>query len=364
MKFEVGDTVVVNQTNEEGQVIDIINEKMVMVEVRGVKFPAYVDQLDFPYFKRFTEKKLFPPKKEKKFIDDMPREKKKITQRVVDGIWLTFIPVTVNDEFGDDIVTELKVHLVNRTEQGYKFTYKLNYLNSTDFELVNQIHAFEDFYLHDVPFENMNDSPVFGFEFSLVTPDKNKAEYYEASVKLKPKQVFTRIEEVRKKGEATFSYKLFDEYPGRPYEDKPDGLDLAKDAGSAVGPSRQLDLSSPQQPALHRLPPGPQHHAFHRTVQLGARGHAVAVCDRVRARIHHAGLGGAAGGARSRRAHDQEPFRKRDAGLPRRFGDRATRIGSDRHSLRAEIGTIQHRRSLSAICCVGDHHLKLPRSGN
>ncbi|THU35935.1 hypothetical protein FAM09_21325 [Niastella caeni] len=222
MKFEVGDKVVVNQTNEEGEVIDIINDKMVMVEVRGVKFPAYVDQLDFPYFKRFTEKKLFPPKKEKKFIDDVPREKKKITQRVIDGVWITFIPLSVSDEFGDDIVTELKVHLVNRTDIGYKFTYKLNYLGETDFELVNlQIHAFEDIYLHDVPFENLNDSPVFGFEFSLLTPDKHKAEYYEASLKLKPKQVFTRIQEMRKKGEATISYKLFDTYPARPYEDKP-----------------------------------------------------------------------------------------------------------------------------------------------
>jgi len=227
MKFEVGDKVVVNQTNEEGEVIDIINDKMVMVEVRGVKFPAYVDQLDFPYFKRFTEKKLFQPKKEKKFIDDVPREKKKITQRVVDGVWLTFIPITVNDEFGDDIVTELKVHLVNRTELDYKFTYKLSYLGNEDFELVNSIRAFEDFYLHDVPFENLNDNPVFGFEFSLVTPLKLKADYFEATIKLKPKQVFTRIEEVRQKGEATFSYKLFDEYPPRPYEDKPAGLDLA-----------------------------------------------------------------------------------------------------------------------------------------
>src|SRR3982750_2148569 len=123
MKFQIGDKVLVLHSDEEGEIVDIINDKMVMVDVRGVKFPAYIDQLDFPYFKRFTEKKLFPPKKEKKFIDEVPKEKKKITQRVVDGVWLTFIPVTVNDEFGDDIVTELKVHLVNRTEQGYKFTY-------------------------------------------------------------------------------------------------------------------------------------------------------------------------------------------------------------------------------------------------
>ena len=66
MKFQVGDRVIVLHSNEQGEVIDIISEEMVMVEVRGVKFPAYIDQLDFPYFKQFTEKKLFPKKKEKK----------------------------------------------------------------------------------------------------------------------------------------------------------------------------------------------------------------------------------------------------------------------------------------------------------
>jgi hypothetical protein len=70
-----------------------------------------------------------------------------------------------------------------------------------------------------VPFENLNDSPAFNFEFSLVTPDKNKADYFETNLKLKPRQVFNKIEEVRKKGEATFSYKLLDQYPGRPYEE-------------------------------------------------------------------------------------------------------------------------------------------------
>ena len=58
MKFQIGDKVLVLHSNEEGEVIDIINDKMVMIDVRGVKFPAYIDQLDFPYFKRFTEKKI------------------------------------------------------------------------------------------------------------------------------------------------------------------------------------------------------------------------------------------------------------------------------------------------------------------
>ncbi len=75
MKFQVGDKVLILHSNEEGEVIDIINDKMVMVDVRGVKFPAYIDQLDFPYFKRFSEKKLFPQKKEKKIYRGYKKRK-------------------------------------------------------------------------------------------------------------------------------------------------------------------------------------------------------------------------------------------------------------------------------------------------
>jgi hypothetical protein len=88
MKFQVGDRVLVLHSNEEGEVIDIINDKMVLIEVRGVKFPAYIDQLDFPYFKRFSEKKLFPPKKEKKYVDNLKKEKVQ-APRVEDGVWLS-----------------------------------------------------------------------------------------------------------------------------------------------------------------------------------------------------------------------------------------------------------------------------------
>src|SRR2546423_3752322 len=226
MKFQVGDKVLILHSNEEGEIIDIINDKMVMVDVRGVKFPAYTDQLDFPYFKRFTEKKLFPKKKEKKFVEDIKKEKQP-QHKVVDGIWLSFLPVLDTDEFGDDVVENLKIHLINRTYRSYKFIYKLLFFGNPEFDLKNEIHPFADFYLHDIPFEDMSDSPIFNFEFSLITPDKTKAEYYEASVKLKPKQLFAKIEEIKNKGEATFSYRLFEEYPDRVEEEKLDVGTLA-----------------------------------------------------------------------------------------------------------------------------------------
>ena len=63
MKYQIGDRVLLLHSNEEADVIDIINEKMLMVDVNGVQFPVYMDQVDFPYFKRFTEKKIVPFKK-------------------------------------------------------------------------------------------------------------------------------------------------------------------------------------------------------------------------------------------------------------------------------------------------------------
>jgi Smr domain len=219
MKYQVGDKILVLHSNEEGEIIDIINDKMVLVDVRGVKFPAYMDQIDFPYFKRFTEKKLFQPKKEKKYIDDIKKETSQTAVKA-DGVWITFLPVMDTDEFGDDVVKELKVHLVNGTDKVYNFLYKLNYSGDAEFELKNTIHTGEDFYLHDVPFADLNDNPSFDLEFKLLQPDKNKAEFFEYSLKLKAKQVFSKIEEIRIKNEATFSFRLFEKYPDKAVDDR------------------------------------------------------------------------------------------------------------------------------------------------
>ena len=175
MKYQVGDKVLILHSNEEAEVIDIINDKMMMVDVKGVKFPVYMDQVDFPYFKRFTEKKMFPAKKEKQYIDDVRKEKPPKQTRVEDGVWLTFLPVMDTDEFGDEIVEELKLHLVNRTGTAYNFIYKLHFFGKPDFELKNTINPFEDFYLHDIAFADLNDSPSFEFEFSLLQPDKKQS---------------------------------------------------------------------------------------------------------------------------------------------------------------------------------------------
>lgn len=220
MNYEVGDIVLIIHSGEEARVIDIINNKMLMVDVKGVTFPVYADQVEYPYFKRFTEKKPQLVKKEKKYIDDVRKEKRTEVNRVEDGVWLTFLPVMDFDEFGDVVVEELKLHLVNHTRRNYNFIYKLHFFGKPDFELKNTVQPFEDFYLHDIPFEDLNDSPAFDFEFTQPVPEKGKASHYEAGVKLKPKQLFAKIEELKQKNLATFSQLLFENYPDKLIEDK------------------------------------------------------------------------------------------------------------------------------------------------
>lgn len=231
MKYQVGDEIIVLHSNEEGKVIELINDKMVMIEIRGVRFPAYMDQIDFPYFYRFTRKKQTEENKPppKQYIDQLPKEKPKPNHvQVADGVWLSFIPKFSLDDFNDEVVDLLRVHLVNKTPQTYQFVYKQLFAQELNFELTNQVQGFHDFYLHDIVFEAVNDSPSFSIDFSLQPPEKKKAPHYETQLKLKPKQLFQRIEAMKENNEPTISYQLFDTYPDKTEEDY---VDLSKLAG-------------------------------------------------------------------------------------------------------------------------------------
>ena len=49
MKYQLGDKILVLHSNEEGEVVDIINDKMVLIDVDGVRFPVYMDQIDWSH---------------------------------------------------------------------------------------------------------------------------------------------------------------------------------------------------------------------------------------------------------------------------------------------------------------------------
>ncbi len=236
MKYQIGDEIIVLHTNEEGKVVDIMSEDMVMIEVRGVRFPAYMNQIDFPYFYRFSKKKDVEEKKPNKvFIENIPKEKPQPnTIKVDEGVWLSFIPKFALDVFNDEVVESLKIYLINKTNERFHFKYIHKLKEEEVFVFENKILSFQDFYIHDIDFATINDSPSFNIDFSLLIADKQKAEHFETSLKLKPKQFFKRIEEMKEKNEPTITYKLFDKYPDRVFEETQFSINKLSAAGFKV----------------------------------------------------------------------------------------------------------------------------------
>jgi hypothetical protein len=213
MKYQPGDKVLILHSKEEAQVVEIINEKMVFVDVNGIRFPVYADQIDFPYFHNFSAKKTVAPKNEKVYLDNLKKEEVSKKYHVHSGVWISLLPVFDKNIFDDDVVEKIKIYLINQTSDAFNFLYQIKFKGSADFHLTNTVLAFKEFYLHDILFEEMNDAPKFEFDFSLLNPDKKKVEHFETTFKIKAKQLFQKIEEMKLKNEPTFSFILFEDYP-------------------------------------------------------------------------------------------------------------------------------------------------------
>ncbi|HRN92591.1 MAG TPA: Smr/MutS family protein [Ferruginibacter sp.] len=218
MKFEIGDKVVVKHTGEKGVIVDVINHEMMMVENdKGVRFPVFTDQLDFPYYDMFTKPKPVPAPKTV-YVDQIKKEKNPASPSDTTGVYLSFLPVLDKDVFDDDIVERLKIYLVNHNKEDYHFVYRYLVNNQPAFDLENTLRAGSRFYVHDIDFEQLNDSIKFNVEFSLTEKDKRRAPYHEAQLKPGGKQLFKRIQDTLGKQEASFAYTLFEEYPAKVQE--------------------------------------------------------------------------------------------------------------------------------------------------
>jgi len=242
MKYQIGDRIMLMHSGEEGNLVEFINNKMVVVDVDGVTFPVFLDQIDFPYFKKFTEKKTDPGRnaQPKQRIEDIKTEKPSAKYAVAEGIWLSFLPVFDKDVFDEDIVEYFRLSLVNQTSDTVRFEYEFTRGGESSFTLRNEILPFGDIYLHDVPIEEMNDTPRFVFVLMLKDQDPKRAPHFEYTLKVRAKQLFQRIEEMRVAQKAHFSYLLLDQWPERivVQQKKDVDIDLLKKAGFNVRADR------------------------------------------------------------------------------------------------------------------------------
>jgi hypothetical protein len=229
MKYQLGDRIILLHSGEEGSIVDFINREMVMVEVAGVTFPAFLDQIDFPYFRDFTVKKKNQEKPKPERQVEQPRpERGKTRHRSAPGVWLSFMPVYDRHLPDEDIVEHFRISLVNQTEDHLRFDYRFLRSGETDFELRNEVLPLSDIYLHDVTLEHMNDSPRFHFVFSLQVPDRKRKDRHEVEFKMRGKQLFRHMEQLLERNEAHFNCLLLESWPEREAEPAKEIGDLGK----------------------------------------------------------------------------------------------------------------------------------------
>jgi len=214
MKFSIGDKILLTRTEEEGVVTAILNNDMFEVQVNGVVFPVHKDDIDHPYLKWFTEKKKQPS--QNKTAEQLPVEKtKQRPQRFTKGIYLCFFPVFKKDVF-EDIVDYLKIYLINETPHDIQIKYETRIQHEPVFQHQGMVFSFSDIYLHNVPFEDMNDVPRFHWQ--LISKDAGfKTE--EGILKIKPQKLFDHISQLLLKNEPSFNYLLLEDFIVKPEEE-------------------------------------------------------------------------------------------------------------------------------------------------
>jgi hypothetical protein len=208
MKFTIGDRIVLNRTGEEGHVTAYIDNLMVEVEVGGTTFPVYLDDVDHPYLKWFTEKA--PKKKSQSLPEQFPVEKAEARkQRMAKGVYLSFLPVFKTEEM-EEVADYLKVYLLNETPAPIKFSYDVRISNKSEFKHEGLLHAFGNLYLHSVQYADMGDQPRFTWQ--LTDTVNTQMEKAEGILRIRPARLFEHITRALSHNEPSFSYLLIDDF--------------------------------------------------------------------------------------------------------------------------------------------------------
>jgi hypothetical protein len=213
------------------------------VEVQGVSFPVFLDQIDFPYFRDFTRKpeQQKPAGQPKRRIEDIRPEKQATQTATEPGVFLNFLPVFDKDVFDDDVVSYFRISLVNGLRDTLHFTYRLFQSGVKSFELTNELRQGADFYLHDIPLEDMNGAPRLCFSLSLPHPGPDRASSIEVQHRVKARQLFDDMDEMRRANRAHFTYTLVRDWPAPEKE-----LPLPSGGTSAAPPEHHI--RKPAQP--------------------------------------------------------------------------------------------------------------------
>lgn len=243
MKFSIGDIVLLKRTGEEGRVVDFVNKEMIEVEVGGTHFPVFLDEVDHPYLKWFTDKKKGRPAAIRR-IDEVPVEPqvRGIGHGVASGFHLSFLPVFRFDEY-EDVVDKLKTYFINQTPHLLTLQYECQGQGGAFFRHKAELRPFSHFYLHDIPFTAMQEQPRFSWILEQQQA-RDRAASLSNTLRIKPKKLFEYISHIQQENKPMFHIQLAEDFPlPTPLESQ---LQLKESVGSIVTALKTVKKEKPR----------------------------------------------------------------------------------------------------------------------
>lgn len=237
MLFSVGTRVKFLHTKDEGVVTALLDNDMVSVllDEDDIEIPAFVDDLiryeDFIDQHPSVKAKIVPGKKDKevKPPERPPIETQYNILKSV-GIQLAFDPV-MNKEGNAE---KYEIYLINDTKGDTLFKLTLTLKGRIILNKNGKLGRISVFYLGDLLFDQLNDSPVFDVECWRIKTDGTGPRLHK-TLKIKPKQFFKRVKTAPLLNKKVHLFKVFDQL--KPTSEKK-GEDLRAYTQKNTAPAR------------------------------------------------------------------------------------------------------------------------------
>lgn len=198
MKFSIGDLVLLRRTGEEGRILSFMKGGLVEVEVHGISFPVYSEELDHPYLNWFTSRKKLASKP---LPEPVPEKPARRAPRLAQGIYLSFHPQFAQDD--DSRIESFRLFLLNETASAIRFRYEMRTVEGKmEFQLHSTLHEFGNIYLHSITLEELNEQPRFIWDLAPAAESRSGRE---GILRLRPAQLSKHIEKLIAENAPSFS---------------------------------------------------------------------------------------------------------------------------------------------------------------
>lgn len=211
MKYSAGDIVTLKRTMEDATVVKPIGNDMLEVEIAGIRFPVYLDEVETPYLNWFSKLKETKRKEQGRPTEIPPKQGHTSRES---GYSLSFAPQFAFDGFAD-IADKFDVHFLNQSKHKVDFELECRLKGKTLFTCKENVAPLSSMPIRNLSFEEMSSGIQFLFQLHQ-THNSDLSADMEVTVKIKPKTLFQHIQAIQKSKEETFLLPIAKGFPPKP----------------------------------------------------------------------------------------------------------------------------------------------------